>query len=187
MLTPKSPTAHATQTGKGLLYYTKRAEDKGHPSAILNLVSILSLPISSIADLRFQGEITDLVKEGLDVLTFKIHGHKHALQAPSRAERDGWFAAIEAKSEEAKAAHEGLVGSEGYKSQLEKFGKSPFAQAGLWVQARHRSPLDTSLGPDRGISPSLSFLLSFSESGNRGFTFCSFMAFPKSDIEPVSG
>ena len=68
--------------------------------------------------------MTDLVKEGLDVFTFKINGHKHTLQAPSKTERDDWFTAIETKSEDAKAAHEGLVGSEGYKSQLEKFGKS---------------------------------------------------------------
>ncbi len=31
--------AHATQTGKGLLFYAKRAEDKDHPQGILNLVS----------------------------------------------------------------------------------------------------------------------------------------------------
>ncbi len=33
--------AHATQTGKGLLFYAKRAEDKDHPQGIFNLVSIL--------------------------------------------------------------------------------------------------------------------------------------------------
>ena len=31
--------AHATQTGKGLLFFAKRAEDKNHPSGILNLVN----------------------------------------------------------------------------------------------------------------------------------------------------
>lgn len=30
--------AHATQTGKGLLFFAKRAEDKGHPQGIINLV-----------------------------------------------------------------------------------------------------------------------------------------------------
>lgn len=30
--------AHATQTGKGLLCFAKRAEDKGHPAGIFNLV-----------------------------------------------------------------------------------------------------------------------------------------------------
>ena len=33
--------AHATQTGKGLLFYAKRAEDKGHPQGMFNLVSVL--------------------------------------------------------------------------------------------------------------------------------------------------
>lgn len=33
--------AHASQTGKGLLFYAKRVEDKGHPQGIFNLVSIL--------------------------------------------------------------------------------------------------------------------------------------------------
>ena len=31
--------AHATQTGKGLLFFAKRAEDKNHPAGILNLVN----------------------------------------------------------------------------------------------------------------------------------------------------
>lgn len=31
--------AHASQTGKGLLFFAKRAEDKNHPAGILNLVS----------------------------------------------------------------------------------------------------------------------------------------------------
>jgi hypothetical protein len=31
--------AWATQTGKGLLFYTKRAEDKATPAGIFNLVS----------------------------------------------------------------------------------------------------------------------------------------------------
>lgn len=35
--------AHATQTGNGLLLYAKRAEDKGHPAGILNLVGICDL------------------------------------------------------------------------------------------------------------------------------------------------
>lgn len=38
-----NPTAAwATQTGKGLLFFTKRAEDKATPAGILNLVSNLT-------------------------------------------------------------------------------------------------------------------------------------------------
>lgn len=33
-----SNAAHAQQTGKGLLFFAKRAEDKDHPQGIFNLV-----------------------------------------------------------------------------------------------------------------------------------------------------
>ena len=71
----------------------------------------------------FQGELTDFVKGTFDEFHFKINGQKHTFQAPSRAERDSWIATIQAKASEAKSAHEGLVGSQGYKNQLEKFGE----------------------------------------------------------------
>lgn len=32
--------AHASQTGKGLLFFAKRAEDKPQPQGIINLVSL---------------------------------------------------------------------------------------------------------------------------------------------------
>lgn len=35
--------AHASQTGKGLLFFAKRVEDKDHPAGILNLVRIHSI------------------------------------------------------------------------------------------------------------------------------------------------
>ena len=54
--------------------------------------------------------------------SFKLHGHKHSFQVPTKAERDGWLVTIKTKSSDARAAHEGLIGSSGYKSQLEKFG-----------------------------------------------------------------
>lgn len=55
--------------------------------------------------------------------TFKLNGHKHGFQAPTKVERDGWLVAIETKSKEAKGSREALVGSEGYKSQFEQLGK----------------------------------------------------------------
>ena len=81
--------------------------------------------MSASLTLLFQGEMTDFVKGTFDEFHFKVHGQKHTFQAPSRAERDAWILAIETKAQEAKAAHEGIVGSEGYKSQHEKFGKRP--------------------------------------------------------------
>ena len=35
--------AHAQQTGKGLLFFAKRAEDKDHPQGIFNLVSAITI------------------------------------------------------------------------------------------------------------------------------------------------
>lgn len=46
--------AHATQTGKGLLFFAKRSEDKEHPQGIFNLVSSPSMPVrASVADMGF--------------------------------------------------------------------------------------------------------------------------------------
>ncbi|KAL8777509.1 MAG: hypothetical protein Q9203_002605 [Teloschistes exilis] len=98
--------AHATQTGKGLLFFAKRAEDKPQPQGIINLA-----------------DIQDVTKAGLTDFTFKYHGHKHAFQAPNATERDGWLVALETRQADAKTNREGIVGSEGYKSSLDKFGK----------------------------------------------------------------
>lgn len=55
--------------------------------------------------------------------TFKLKGHKHGFQAPTKAERDGWLVAIDTKSNEANAIRESIVGSEGYKSQFEQLSE----------------------------------------------------------------
>ncbi|EER28054.1 hypothetical protein CPC735_033900 [Coccidioides posadasii C735 delta SOWgp] len=105
------PTAAwASQTGKGLLFIAKRAEDKAHPTGMINLA-----------------EVSDIAKEGSNELTFKWNGHKHAFQATSGDERDSWFATIEAKSAEGKAEKETIVGSDGYKAELEKLTAKPAA------------------------------------------------------------
>ena len=121
--------AHASQTGKGLLFFAKRAEDKNHPAGILNLVrSIPSIDEVRGSD-KSQGEVSDVAKGDFNDFSFKLHGHKHSFQTPTKAERDGWLVAIETKSNEARAAHEGLIGSQGYKSQLEKYSKA----FGTWI------------------------------------------------------
>ncbi|KAK2877757.1 hypothetical protein FQN49_001233 [Arthroderma sp. PD_2] len=89
--------AWASQSGKGLLFFAKRAEDKATPAGIINLT-----------------DISD-----------KLNGQKHTFQASTADERASWIAAIEAKSAEGKAAKEEIVGGEGYKSELEKFTKVP--------------------------------------------------------------
>lgn len=71
-----------------------------------------------------QSEVTDLTKGDFNDFTFKLHGHKHGFQAPTKVERDGWLVAIDAKSTGAKGSREALVGSEGYKSQIYKLRES---------------------------------------------------------------
>ncbi|RDW94113.1 uncharacterized protein DSM5745_01435 [Aspergillus mulundensis] len=98
--------AWASQTGKGLLFFTKRAEDKATPAGIISLA-----------------DISDVTKEGSDEFLFKLNGHKHTFQASNTAERDSWIAALEAKSTEAKAEKDTITSSEGYKAELEKLSK----------------------------------------------------------------
>lgn len=62
------------------------------------------------------------MKGDFNDFTFKINGSKHGFQAPTKAQRDGWLVAINAGSTDAKSTREALVGSEGYKSQIEKLG-----------------------------------------------------------------
>ncbi|KAJ5732713.1 hypothetical protein N7493_004194 [Penicillium malachiteum] len=98
--------AWASQTSTGLLFLTKRAEDKATPAGIFNLA-----------------DITDLTKEGSNEFIFKVGTQKHTFQASNSAERDSWVVAIEAKSAEAKAQKETITSSEGYKAELEKLTK----------------------------------------------------------------
>ena len=67
------------------------------------------------------------MSEDLKDFSFKLHGqHKHTFQAATKAERDSWLSAIEAAAAEAKTAHESVVGSDGYKSHMSKYGKYLF-------------------------------------------------------------
>ncbi|KAI9881035.1 MAG: hypothetical protein M1830_008917 [Pleopsidium flavum] len=98
--------AYASQTGKGLLFFAKRIEDKAQPAGILNL-----------------SEASDVTKEGYNEFSFRLHGHKHTFQALTHAERDSWLVAVETKAAEAKTTREGIIGSDGYKHHMEKLGK----------------------------------------------------------------
>jgi hypothetical protein len=106
--------AWATQTGKGLLFLTKRAEDKATPAGIFNL-----------------SEVSDITKEGSSEFSFKTHGHKHVFQATSTAERDSWVSALNTKSAEAEADKETVTGGEGYKAELEKLTKPAVVAAAV--------------------------------------------------------
>ena len=63
-----------------------------------------------------------MVKGNFNDFGFSLHGHKHNFQATNKSEKDAWLVTIETKAAEAKTAREGIVGSSGYKSQLEKYG-----------------------------------------------------------------
>lgn len=64
-----------------------------------------------------------MTKQDVNEFYIKINGQKHSFSAPTRDERDGWLVALETRSIEAKEAREGLIASEGYKSQHEKLSK----------------------------------------------------------------
>ena len=117
--------SHATQTGKGLLFYAKRAEDKDHPQGILNLVSSLHSTIFMVfvSLTRTQADMSDVAKGNFNDFSVSVNGHKYTFQATTKAERDGWLVAIETKLPDAKSSKESIVGSEGYKEKLDKFGK----------------------------------------------------------------
>ena len=66
--------------------------------------------------------MTDLAKGNFNDFTATLHGHKHTFQAQTKAERDGWMVAMGPKMADAVTSREGITGSEGYKSQLEKYG-----------------------------------------------------------------
>jgi hypothetical protein len=113
--------AWSSQTGKGLLFFVKHADQKEHPAGVLNLAYA-----------------TDLVKDGAVAFSMKISGHKHTFEAQNPAERDGWFMAVEKAITEAKAAKDGVESSEGYKETKESIGK-PTALAGAASAAPKKS------------------------------------------------
>lgn len=68
--------------------------------------------------------MTDVEKGTFNDFSFKLNGKTHQFQAVTKAEKDGWLVAIETKLADAKSSREGIVGSSGYKSALEKYGQS---------------------------------------------------------------
>ncbi|KAF7508708.1 hypothetical protein GJ744_008955 [Endocarpon pusillum] len=133
---PNAAWAH--ETGKGLLFFAKRAEDKAAPAGILNLA-----------------EVADVTKEGSNDFSFKLNGHKHVFQAASTAERSSWIAAIEAKAAEGRGLKEGILGSEGYKKHFEKYNKLGVGAAttgsSLPILSKSKERKETSAPPRKSL------------------------------------
>ncbi|KAL5407567.1 hypothetical protein PMIN03_007043 [Paraphaeosphaeria minitans] len=107
----KAEVAHPTAawssvTGQGLLFFVKHADEKSTPAGALKLA-----------------DATELAKDGAVAFHFKLHGGKHAFEAQTAAERNGWFVAVEKAIEEAKASTDTIIAKESYKEELSKLGK----------------------------------------------------------------
>ncbi|KAL6718014.1 hypothetical protein ACLMJK_004099 [Lecanora helva] len=126
--------AHAQQTGKGLLFFAKRAEDKEHPQGIFNLA-----------------DVTDIAKGNFNNFSFTLHGHQHQLQAITKAEKDAWIVTLETKAAEAKTSREGIVGSSGYKNALEKYGAPAAAATTATSRSRSRPGKKASKSRERKV------------------------------------
>jgi len=98
-----SNAAHATVTGKGLLFFAKAADQKSTPSGILKLSSV-----------------TDVTPSGASKFTLKFTTGDFHFEG---AERDSWVHTLKQKVAEAKETVESVVSSEEYKAALEKISK----------------------------------------------------------------
>lgn len=57
----KHNVAHAGQTGKGLLFFAKRSEDKSHPAGILNLVRLVLMSKRNENDVAVTNKIFHMI------------------------------------------------------------------------------------------------------------------------------
>ncbi|KAF4632565.1 hypothetical protein G7Y89_g5566 [Cudoniella acicularis] len=98
--------AWASHTGKGLLFFSKKATDKASPAGIFNLA-----------------DVTDISAEGPVEFHFTSGGHKHTFQAANLVERDNWLAVVNTKAEEAKTQGESIKDTEEYKTSIAALAK----------------------------------------------------------------
>ncbi|RVD82998.1 uncharacterized protein DFL_007403 [Arthrobotrys flagrans] len=95
--------AHATQTGKGLLFYTKT--DKAKPSGIVRL------------------DGADITTQGDKKFTIKSAGHELQLEASTAALRERWVHTLKIKVAESEGIHAITSETDGFKAALEKVVK----------------------------------------------------------------
>ncbi|KAB5578564.1 Pleckstrin homology domain-containing protein [Coniochaeta sp. 2T2.1] len=95
--------AWASETGKGLLFFSERA-DKSAPHGAIQLA-----------------EATEPASEGTNKFHITSKGHKHTFKAGSTAERDNWVSQLKLKIAEAKDLAKTIPETETYKKTLESF------------------------------------------------------------------
>ncbi|KAE9368504.1 hypothetical protein N431DRAFT_443939 [Stipitochalara longipes BDJ] len=98
--------AWSSHTGKGLLYFSKKASEKASPAGIINL-----------------SEVSDLTPDGTVDFSFSLGGHKHTFQATTLTERDTWLAALKTNIEEAKELATSVPETEEYKKSFGELTK----------------------------------------------------------------
>merc|ERR1711939_1299082 len=96
--TANKNVAWAAHTGKGLLFFTKKASEKATPAGIINL-----------------SDVSDITEEGTVDFHFTLGGHKHTFQANTLGDRDNWVAVLKTKVAEAKELAPTVVETEEYK------------------------------------------------------------------------
>ncbi|KAI5776758.1 Pleckstrin homology domain-containing protein [Geopyxis carbonaria] len=102
----KANAAHASQTGKGLWFYSKEESHKDSPHGIIKLA-----------------DVSDVVPSAASKFVLKISTGDLHFEAPA-SERDSWVFTLKGKVAEAKTSEQAILESEGYKTALEKFRKS---------------------------------------------------------------
>ncbi|KAK2625547.1 hypothetical protein QTJ16_004859 [Diplocarpon rosae] len=112
--TANKNVAWASHTGKGLLFFTKKASEKGSPDGIINLSGI-----------------SDLAEEGSNDFVFSLGGSKHIFKAASLTERDAWVSMLKAKAAEASEIAPSVVESAGYKKAYTDLTKPASVPASL--------------------------------------------------------
>ncbi|KAH6711405.1 Pleckstrin homology domain-containing protein [Leptodontidium sp. MPI-SDFR-AT-0119] len=96
--TASKNVAWAAHTGKGLLFFTKKASEKATPAGIINL-----------------SDVSDITEEGTVDFHFTLGGQKHTFQANTLGDRDNWVAVLKGKVAEAKELAPTVVETEEYK------------------------------------------------------------------------
>ncbi|KAI3392490.1 hypothetical protein diail_5655 [Diaporthe ilicicola] len=96
--------AWASETGKGLLFFSEKGQDKSAPTSAIAL-----------------HDAAEPTTEGPNKFVLSSKGHKHTFKAGNTAERDNWVSQIKLRITEAKELAKTVTESEQYKATLASF------------------------------------------------------------------